>query len=200
MFVPLKALGLLLLLGFAGCAQDSTDSMTPDAELLAADGTVTDSATDDSDVEVAPTVGWIEIGEGEDEFSFLPSPGEAYVIRGPQGGFHMLGSVRSGDFEPGNPEDLEDPTNPLTEFSVYLGERRVDADVANFRQALRSAFGTTDVYEMVGRFVILAIEDDDELVGQTVQLRVKVTDHNGAVYRDTRDLLAVKHPNNDLPP
>lgn len=203
---------LMTALCVGGCAADdaAADGGSMDGAVSADDGVTGADVSVDAGVEPDARIEgdsavrggepWVQIGQGEDVFSALAEGDEVFVILGPQGGYHVLGSVQAGGFDTGNPDDLQDPRNPVTAFAVYLGERRVDADVASFRQALKPAFGLEDTYEMVGRFVILDIADDDELVGETLDLRVEITDSDGVVYRDSRSVIAVKHPNNDLPP
>jgi hypothetical protein len=79
------------------------------------------------------------IGTGELEFEPLGDGDELYVVLGPQGGYHLNGSVRVQGVAPGNPDDLLDPDNPTTEFRAFVGDQRVDAGGARYTQGLDPA-------------------------------------------------------------
>jgi len=136
------------------------------------------------------------LGSGEVEWESLDD-GELEIVQGPQGGFHLLGSVRVAGIEAGNPEDLEDPDNPTTQFDVVF-EGASMLLTGDFTQGLeRTPAGTeTWTHQVVGRFAILDIEDDDELHGETVTFSVEVTDAHGVVVTDDVELDLVRHPLN----
>lgn len=135
------------------------------------------------------------LGTGELEFEPLADGDEIYVVLGPQGGYHLNGSVRVQGVAPGNPDDLLDPDNPTTEFRAFAGDRRVDAGGASYTQGLDPA---PDPYhgQMVGRRVILDILDDAELDGAAVRFEVTVTDVYGNSASASVMVTAVPHPNN----
>lgn len=158
----------------------------PAALLLAACG------SDAEDDPVLPPS--LELGTGEVEFESIDDGDDVWVIQGPQGGFHILGSIRVTGVERGDPDDLEDPDNPTTEFQVYRGTERLDVLGARYTQGLDRF--EPGVYGMIGRFVILDIIEDDEVAGDTLHVTVDVTDVNGVQLSDELDVVAVPHPQN----
>lgn len=137
----------------------------------------------------------VTLGTGAREFAPLAPDAELLVIQGPQGGFHLLGSVRVVGLEPGDRDNLASPDNPTTEFRVLRAGVRIDARVARYTQGLAPVAGT-DQHEMVGRFVILDIPDDALLDGVELRFEVEVADTLGAHASDSRMLLARPHPQN----
>ena len=138
----------------------------------------------------------VTIGTGQTTFEPLADQDSIFIVQGPQGGYHFLGSFAARGIDPGDPDDLSDPDNPTSEFRVFVGELRRDLAAANrFKQGLESIPGTGAV-GTVGRLVILDIQDDDELADVMVRFEVSVTDSRGATAEDAVDLVAVPHPNN----
>jgi hypothetical protein len=138
----------------------------------------------------------IEIGSGDSAFEALVDGEDIFVVQGPQGGFHLLGSFAATGVEPGNPEMLGDPDNPTMTFRVLTGASRVDiVDANTFTQGLEPVAGTGGVGK-VGRLVILDIADDAELDGVEIRFEVDITDVHGATASDARLLMAVPHPAN----
>lgn len=135
----------------------------------------------------------IELGGGEREFETIIEGDNAFIVQGPQDGYHLFGSLRATNVNAGNIKDLTDPSNPTTTFEVYAGQVRVDLMASTYRQGLRpSPFGV----EMVGRTVILDIEDDSELDGMMLRFVVRLEDADGVVVTDERMVIGRAHPNN----
>jgi len=151
--------------------------------------------SEDTGEAVAPQA---ELGTGEWEWADLLDGDEIPVIQGPQGGFHLLGSVRVRGLEPGNPDSLGDADNPTTTFEVWVGGEQV-APTAVYVQGLEPVLDTGSAWshEMVGRFAILDIESDDALDGVDVEFEVQVVDVQGVEVRDVRRLVGVPHPLNN---
>jgi hypothetical protein len=137
------------------------------------------------------------LGAGEFEWEELEPGDEHEIIQGPQGGFHLLASVRVGGVEPGDPDDLEDPNNPTVRFDVLVDGASRSA-TGEFTQGLESTppDASTWTHQVVGRFAILDITDDDELHGETAELTVEVRDVAGLVVTDALELELVRHPLN----
>ncbi len=134
------------------------------------------------------------LGQGEYEWEDLSDADEVFVIQGPQGGFHILASVRTKGIEAGNPDDLLDPSNPETNFSVVSAG--VDLILTGqYLQGIAQAPEDADpwTHEMVGRFAILDIDNDDVLDGVEITLSVSVVDADGIEVRDSRTLTATPH-------
>ncbi len=136
----------------------------------------------------------LEIGTGDQDFEALHDGDDAVVIQGPQGGFHLLGSLRATGVEPGDTANVFDENNPTMHFTVSEGGDRVDVSNA-FIQGLDEA--DRGLYEVIGRFVFLDIQEDEELVGSVVTLRVELTDINGVVLSGEVELNAVASPFNE---
>lgn len=119
---------------------------------------------------------WEDLNEGDS----LP------VIQGPQGGFHLLGSVRLRGVGAGDYTNVSDATNPTTTFEVLWNGENLTPD-SEFTQGIRPApkHAKPWTHEMVGRFAILDIEADDELDGVDVEFSVTVTDVNGLSATDS---------------
>ena len=113
------------------------------------------------------------------------------VIQGPQGGWHLLGSVRMMGLEAGDHTDLQNAKNPTTQFEVWYEGTNYTPD-SSYTQGVRP--GPSDAapfsHEMVGRFAILDIRSDDELDEVDVEFRVTVTDVKGRSASDSRNLRA----------
>lgn len=135
----------------------------------------------------------IELGTGTRAFEPLVDGEDIFVVQGPQGGYHLVGSMRASNVDGGNPADLSDPNNPNTRFEVYLDDERVDAGASDYTQGLQEGQGGL---EMIGRNVILDIADDSELEGLTLRFVVTLNDVNGIMLADDRTLIARAHPNN----
>ncbi len=134
------------------------------------------------------------IGTGATEFQALADGDTAYVVQGPQGGFHIWGSVQVAGLDPGNADDLSDPSNPTTEFHVYVGSQRVDLGAAHYVQGLDPVGDGS--FQMVGRAVILDITSDTQLDGMEIRFTVDVTAADGTHASDERMLVAHPDPNN----
>jgi hypothetical protein len=139
----------------------------------------------------------VELGTGEWEWEPLEAGGEIPVIQGPQGGFHLLGSVRVSGIEAGSADDLSDPLNPTTTFSVWVDGENI-APSSRFVQGLdeSSANARPFHHEMIGRFVIMNIASDDELDGVELELSVAVQDVHGTETNTSLLLTAYPHPLN----
>jgi len=135
----------------------------------------------------------LEIGTGTRIFTPLANDGTIFVVLGPQGGFHLNGSLRAHNLEAGDAEDLSNPNNPTITFEVFKGNTRIDAMASTYTQGLKM---TQEGAEMVGRQIILAITSDSELDGVMVRFVVTVRDITGISVRDERSLLVRPHPNN----
>ena len=139
----------------------------------------------------------IELGTGEITFAPLANGDEIEVIRGPQGGYHFLGSMRVRGVQAGTRERLDDPTNPTTRFTVLDGDTSL-APHASYRQGLEASEHEDWTHEMIGRLVILDITDDDEINERDVVFGVTVEDTEGRVVSQQLELHVVPNPLNDL--
>ena len=138
------------------------------------------------------------LGTGEWEWEALENGDEVPVILGPQGGHHLLSSVRVSGLEAGDSDNISDENNPTTSFYVWVDGVNLTPG-ARYIQGLDPIDDTVDPYthEMVGRFAILDIEDDDELDGVELTFEVVVEDVEGNQVSDLLELVAYPHPYND---
>lgn len=139
----------------------------------------------------------VEIGTGEIEFVAVEEGATVEIIQGPQGGFHLLGSIRTKGIEGGDRSNLEDPNNPTIEFDVVHDDISVIM-IGPFTQGLDNApvRELPFTHQMTGRFAILDILADDELDGETVEFSVSVIDAQGLEVTDSVHLDLIPHPNN----
>jgi hypothetical protein len=138
------------------------------------------------------------LGTGEWDWEALQIEDAVPVIQGPQGGFHLLLSVRVAGLESGNPSDVDDRKNPTTTFQVeYMGTNL--SPNAQYIQGLELAPDSALPFshEMVGRFAILSIESDEELDGAKVDVSVSVEDIHGITVTDSRSITTYPHPLNN---
>ena len=137
------------------------------------------------------------IGTGEWAWEDLEDGASMPVIQGPQGGYHLLGSVRIVGLEAGDPDDLRDPDNPTTTFEVLLNDQNL-TPTSSYVQGLDPVLDeeTPWSHEMIGRFAILDITDDDELDGLSLTLGVRVVDVTGKEARDNLTIIAYPDPRN----
>ncbi len=139
----------------------------------------------------------VEIGTGELDFESLVEGQELAIIEGPQGGFHLLSAIRTKGVEGGDPQRLDNPNNPtITLDVVHDGDSVII--ISPFTQGLDEAPQSEApfTHQMTHRFAILGIDEDDELVGETVVLSVRVDDVNGVTVQDEVTLDLFPHPDN----
>ena len=153
------------------------------------------SATSSAPEDVEPTA---LIGTGDWEWQELEDGDGIPVIMGPQGGYHVLGSVRVSGIAAGDSSDLSDPKNPTTTFSVWHSGENL-SERAIFVEGLEPIPDDSLGYrhEMLGRVAILSIDHDSELDGEEIRFHVRVEDVEGRVVEDDRFLLAYPDPYNE---
>ena len=164
--------------------------------ILAVAGLACASVEETGDIYYEPEV---LLGTGEYEWEDLSEGGSVYVIFGPQGGYHLLGSIRTRGIEAGDHKDLTSSTNPTVQFSViWQGEEYVMS--GSITQGLDPVVDQTAEWshELVGRFAILDITTDEAISGEIVNFGVSVTTADGLRYSDTMELTVVPHPNNNI--
>lgn len=160
--------------------------------LLGCDGAAGEDASVPAGDAGPPSV---EIGTGFTEFEPIAEGGDLEFTLGPQGGFHFLASLRARGVRPGNPDDRMDPGNPTTTFRAFVGDRRVDLMASSYTQGLEPGL-EPGTYEMVGRLLILDIDQCADIQGMTVRVEVEVVDVAGARVTDERTVTAVPNPLN----
>jgi hypothetical protein len=145
----------------------------------------------------APGDADVLLGTGEAEWVPLHDGDEIEVVFGPQGGFHVLGAIRIAGLDAGNPDLLGDPRNPTVAFDFAVGDESLLLS-GSFTQGIERApeDAAPFTHELVGRRVILDIDDEDPLIGEEATLDVTVADVDGASASCSLRLVAAKHPFN----
>jgi len=141
-----------------------------------------------------PPAPFLAFGTGERTFEALTDGDDGVVIQGPQGGHHLLGSIQVAGVVPGTDGDLSDPDNPTTAFTVSRGDEELSA--FTYAQGLAES-GTFGVYQLMGRLLVLNINDDTDVLGDTLSVHVDVTDADGVTLSADVDLFAVPAPTNN---
>lgn len=185
--VSRSGLASLVLLA-AACGSGDTPPGTD-----AGTDTDTDSGTPVEDAGAEPTA---ELGTGDIEFEPIAEGSELQYVAGPQGGWHFFGSVRVTGIDPGNPDDRDDPDNPLTSFRVARASDDTEEASVVYQQGLDPAPGVPGTYEMVGRRIILDMADCTELEGVEVRFEVEVEDWGGVTVQDARTVTGTNAPIN----
>lgn len=149
----------------------------------------------------------VEVGTGEYEFEAITEGQELQVIQGPQGGFHVLGSLRCQGLVPGDRDDLGAADNPTVTFDVVIdGESFIlfedGESTAEYTQGLDAYQGSDGDWtnEMTGRLVKLDIASDDEVEAREATVSVVVADVEGDVGSDSIEVVLVPHPFNENAP
>lgn len=127
---------------------------------------------------------YLEVGTGNTAFEAVSDGQVVPYVQGPQGGWHVWGSLRMGGLIPGDPEDVSNADNPLVTFHVQVD----GADVGGFDVLPRGFAPNGDGYERVGDTLILQITDSAELEGSAAVLTAVVTDACGATVEDERSV------------
>ena len=143
----------------------------------------------------------VRLGTGSDAFVLLNDGDEIVIIRGPQGSYHVEGSLQVQGINAGDAKDLSNPDNPLTTFELFdeLGvaiSGLEEETLLDYRQGIDPS-DEPGVYEMLGRTIYINPElRDTDLAGQMLTLTVSVEDVDGVRVEDSHSLLAVPHPLN----
>jgi hypothetical protein len=202
-----QLLVVLVLLGAPACGSEDDDVRGGDGDADAdsdadgdADGDADADADADGDGDCEPPEpegcelvtdpclpGLLEVGSGAFGFQeIVAGAEEVELVHGPQGGYHVFGSVKVRDvaLDPGvsllfffRPFDRCD--------DIMLAEARSAIDVAeaSFRNAgdgFRAAYGY---------LVILDTSAPEEIDGRRFVLGVELTDAEGSVYRDETEVV-----------
>ena len=141
----------------------------------------------------------VELGTGEIAFEPISEGQDLELIRGPQGGYHFLVSIRTKNLVGGDRGDLGNPTNPtITLDVVHDGESLII--IGPITQGLDAAPVSERpfTHQMTGRFAIVDVADDEQLEGEIVTLSVVVEDSEGVIVEDSVDVRSVAHPDNHI--
>ena len=122
----------------------------------------------------------LEIGTGIEAYE--PLPDELGYEFGPQGGWHVWGSLRAEGVWPGI-EGTPNETTPVVSFTLQAVEGDLTGGYQRLRRPMTLQAG--DVAELVGEQVILDVSDPSEADGVEVDLTATVEDACGTVVTRT---------------
>lgn len=136
------------------------------------------------------------IGTGEVEFEPVEDGDVLQVVRGPQGGYHILGSLLVKGVDAGDPNNLTSDRNPTMTFDVFRGGDSIIL-LDSFTQGLDEAPDSEGPYShwLVGRFVVLD-QSDTALDGETVTITARIDDVDGLSAEDEVTVELEPHPFN----
>ena len=140
----------------------------------------------------------VEVGTGEIAFEPTEDGDTLEIVQGPQGGFHLLTSVRVHGIAPGDRGDLTESTNPTLTLDVTGPDGDSWIAIGPITQGLDPAplSERPFTHQMTGRFAILDILAEDELAGQSIDLSVHIAAEDGIELSDSVRLDLVPHPDN----
>lgn len=148
---------------------------------LAAAALVGCAEPDPSDTGVAP---WLELGTGETEFVPLEDGDEVALVYGPQGGWHVDTTAMFGGIALDGAElsyEARDPDSGAVLNYPYTASLH-----PSVLQELE------DGWLRVGDRAVFEIDSDEEILGRTVQLEVRLVDGAGLELVDTRQITVVR--------
>lgn len=122
----------------------------------------------------------LEVGTGADAFEPLTDGDDLVLVMGPQGGYHVWGSLRATGVVPGDPLNLADPKNPLIGLSLWVNGEMV----GGYQGLPRGLREDGDAWVRVGETVVLTGLSVDDALGQTATLRAQLEDATGARLMD----------------
>lgn len=139
------------------------------AALVACDGGGAGGCDDLADVEAS-----LEIGSGQ--LAFEPLGEVTGFERGPQGGYHVYGSLRAPGVWTGN-EDAFDETRPVVSFTLVDDAGGFTGGYLNLVRPMTN--NDEGVAELVGDLIILDITEPADAEDAAVTLAAEVQDACG---------------------
>lgn len=138
------------------------------------------------------------VGTGETAWETLRDGDDLTVYWGPQGGWHVFGSVWCSDLhEPGGPvSEFWDPDNPLVTFQLRDAQRGVFGGYADLRRGMDN--GTPP--QLIGEPIVLLTSTCEENLDRDATLEVTVTDEDGEAFTDAVRVHLVPDPAHVPPP
>jgi hypothetical protein len=122
----------------------------------------------------------VEIGGGST--SWEPLGAAVEVASGPQGGWHVFGSLRTTGVWPGSSEGLADETTPIVGFTIAA----TDGSFAGGYASLPRVWGEDGEYAvLLGEVLVLDVRDPSVTDGAAVRIEANVTDSCGTTVDAT---------------
>ncbi len=119
----------------------------------------------------------LALGTGATSFEPLVEGAALTWERGTQGGFHVWGSLRAGQIDPGDPSDFSSPRNPTVTFAL----ESPDGIAAGYLEVPRAfEAGPDGAWDLAGEQLRLDVVDPSELTGVDLDLWARVQDACGS--------------------
>lgn len=142
---------------------------------------------DDEDTSCPTLETTVELGTGVDTFIPLSDGDPLPFERGPQGGYHVYGSLRATGVDVGDPNYPFELTNPHIWFSV----EQEGAEIALLVDQPRALTPLDDAghFGVLGELVIFSVPDPTTLNGTTARLTGRLTDRCERGGEDSREVV-----------
>ena len=160
-------------------------SRTPSMMALIVLGGCPGRDAEDTDCPALDTT--VELGTGADSFVPLHDGDLLPFERGPQGGYHVYGSLRATGVDVGDPNYPFELTNPHIWFNVEQDGVEI-ALLVDQPRALEPLDEEGHV-GVLGELVIFNVADPTTLNGTTARLTGKLTDRCGRGGEDRREVV-----------
>jgi hypothetical protein len=141
---------------------------------------------DDQDTDCPALDTTVELGTGIDTFIPLNDGDSLRYERGPQGGYHVYGSLRATGVDVGDPNYPFELTNPHIWFNV----EQDGVEIALLVDQPRALLPLDDAghYGVLGELVIFSAADPTALNGTTARFTGKLTDRCGRGGEEAREV------------
>jgi len=124
-----------------------------------------------------------KLGTGDQSFVLVEEGAQVPYYPGPQGGWHVFGSLMARGMVPGVVDDLTAPDTPLLKYRVTKdGETFAGVDYQQPRWLTDAGDGW---HQHIGEQLVLAILDTYDADGAEVVMEFELTDANGSVLSAT---------------
>ena len=167
----MRVLAIITAATLIGCGDDP--STTPDAPIDAPPGPCWPDGT-------RTPGGSAVIGTGRNGFE--PMPATLPLEYGAQDGFMLIAHVRMSGFQPGNPADILDPSNPRTRLRAYFDETNVPLNSyahCPFRNPyVPTGSGEYDLIEAVP-VIFETCWRSEHLFGKRIRIELELLDGDG---------------------
>lgn len=129
----------------------------------------------------------VELGTGTESFVPLSDGDTLRFERGPQGGYHVYGSLRATGVDVGDPNYPFELTNP----HIWFNLEQDDAEIALLVDQPRALTALDDVghYGVLGELVIFNVADPTALEGTTARFTGRLTDRCERGGEDSREVV-----------
>jgi hypothetical protein len=133
--------------------------------------------------ELGDVTSTVMLGTGERAFEPVTDDARVPFVAGPQGGYHVYGSLIAEGFLAGNLSDVNDACNPRVDFDVTADDGSVEDVYAELTRPLRPLPDGT--LELIGDTVVLGIEGPAEADGKAATFSITVSDACGHTATDS---------------